>query len=153
MNVLSISGELWIALRIKGRKGKARREEIINSWLNTVHWTWYTSVLWGQNMLLTTGSSAMGFFSSCIPGFVKILKSEPIFISEPRGAWHYYYFQRPGDSQRWTNTNKNTISQSWGLAVEIKLGRGEHSFPVLMALIWDTIPSTMLLEKTIKLSK
>lgn len=76
-----------------------------------------------------------------------------VFIPAAPGPWHYQYLQRPRDSQRWTDTNQNTISQSWGLEVEIKPGRGEHSFPMLMPPIWDTTPSIKPLRKTIQSSK
>lgn len=84
---------------------------------------------------------------------MKRLKSDLVFIPAAPGPWHYQYLQRPRDSQRWTDTNQNTISQSWGLEVEIKPGRGEHSFPMLMPPIWDTTPSIKPLRKTIQSSK
>lgn len=135
MSGLGMLGEWWIALRVKGRKGEARREEIIKCWLNTVHWPLNRSVLWGQSMSLTNWlyTSRLLVFTVSQPWWRYWNQIGSLFL-QLKDHDVTSTFQRPRDSQRWADTNQNTISQSWRLAVEMKPGRGKHSFLVLMTL-------------------
>lgn len=57
-------------------------------------------------------------------------------------------FQRPWDSQRWPDTNHNTMSQSL-----VQKWKVSHFLSSLMFPIWDTMPNVKPLRKPIQSSE
>lgn len=66
MNVLGMLGEWWVALTDKGRKGEARRGEIIKGWLNN-SLTFEQKCSVRLKCYWPIGSSSVGFFSLWYP--------------------------------------------------------------------------------------